>query len=183
MCRQSPAQAQRSHAGQAHIAARCAGRRIRHPVGVFVAELTQGHSNSRANAAAALAHGTSSTSSSNTQHLRASHGTMHAAPPLECRRKSEVLGRRQRPTPGLATACRLGLLALSRKGLLERNNLVYSAALQAGVPLVVCMGGGYGKPIEPSIDAHVDVYRVAAYRHWAAGAAPAAQQRGYPAAV
>ncbi len=33
-------------------------------------------------------------------------------------------------------------LALTRAGLLRRNNMVYSQALAAGVPLVIVMGGG-----------------------------------------
>ncbi len=38
------------------------------------------------------------------------------------------------------TVCRR--LALTRAGLLRRNNMVYGQALAAGVPLVIVMGGG-----------------------------------------
>lgn len=59
----------------------------------------------------------------------------------------------------------LGNMRLSRTCLNARNNLVYSFALAQGVPLVVCMGGGYAKPdINPSVAAHADVYRTAALR-------------------
>ena len=34
--------------------------------------------------------------------------------------------------------------------------------LQREVPTVVCMGGGYSRPIEPTVEAHSDVYRMAA---------------------
>jgi hypothetical protein len=63
-----------------------------------------------------------------------------------------------------------GRLALSRAGLLQRNNLVYSTALEAGVPLVITMGGGYTRPMDASVDCHTDVYRSAAYRLHAASA-------------
>ena len=59
----------------------------------------------------------------------------------------------------------LGKLSLSRNALNRRNNLVYSFALEASVPLVVTMGGGYSKPtMEASVTSHADVYRTAAYR-------------------
>ncbi|KAG2488079.1 hypothetical protein HYH03_013382 [Edaphochlamys debaryana] len=57
-----------------------------------------------------------------------------------------------------------GRLALSRDGLLKRNHMVYGTALEAGVPLVVSMGGGYTRPMDASVQAHTDVYRTAAYR-------------------
>ena len=57
-----------------------------------------------------------------------------------------------------------GRLSLTRQGLLQRNNLVYLKALQAGVPTVVTMGGGYTKPMQRSVECHTDVYRAAAYR-------------------
>jgi hypothetical protein len=61
-----------------------------------------------------------------------------------------------------------GRLALSRAGLLQRNHLVYSAALGARVPLVITMGGGYTRPMDASVECHTDVYRSAAYRLHAA---------------
>ena len=57
-----------------------------------------------------------------------------------------------------------GRLSLTRQGLLQRNNLVYLTALQAGVPTVITMGGGYTKPMQRSVECHTDVYRAAAYR-------------------
>ncbi|GIM14475.1 hypothetical protein Vretimale_17424 [Volvox reticuliferus] len=57
-----------------------------------------------------------------------------------------------------------GRLGLSRSGLLARNNLVYGTALEAGIPLVITMGGGYTRPMDASVSCHTDVYRTAAYR-------------------
>ncbi|KAG2430988.1 hypothetical protein HYH02_013520 [Chlamydomonas schloesseri] len=72
-----------------------------------------------------------------------------------------------------------GRLGLSRAGLLARNNLVYGSALEAGVPLVVTMGGGYTRPMDASVTCHTDVYRTAAYRlsAWAAAAEQRQQQQ------
>ena len=60
---------------------------------------------------------------------------------------------------------RLGKLHLSRQDVRTRNSLVYQAAISANVPLVVTMGGGYPKDINPISDsfrevigAHTDVY-------------------------
>lgn len=34
--------------------------------------------------------------------------------------------------------------------------------VQEGVPTVVTMGGGYSRPIESTVQAHADVYHIAA---------------------
>ena len=52
---------------------------------------------------------------------------------------------------------RLGRLSLRPDDLQARNALVYSWAAAEGVPVVVTMGGGYSRPIEHSVAAHVDV--------------------------
>jgi acetoin utilization deacetylase AcuC-like enzyme len=52
----------------------------------------------------------------------------------------------------------LGRLSLTRSGLSARNQLVYNACLDAGIPLVLTLGGGYSRPIGPTVDCHVDVY-------------------------
>ncbi|EFJ47569.1 hypothetical protein VOLCADRAFT_91828 [Volvox carteri f. nagariensis] len=49
-----------------------------------------------------------------------------------------------------------GRLGMTRSGLLARNNLVYGTALEAGVPLVITMGGGYTRPMDASV--HVLVH-------------------------
>lgn len=53
---------------------------------------------------------------------------------------------------GLA-ADSLGRMALTRAGLSKRNHMVYRACLNNGVPLVVTLGGGYSRPIDPTVDA------------------------------
>lgn len=60
-----------------------------------------------------------------------------------------------------------GRLAMTRQGMLRRNNAVYSMCIERDVPLVITMGGGYSRPIGPSLDAHVDVFRSAALRYTA----------------
>ncbi|MEW5318395.1 MAG: hypothetical protein WDW38_009620 [Sanguina aurantia] len=57
-----------------------------------------------------------------------------------------------------------GRLSLTRAGLNQRNNMVYSYALEHNIPLVITMGGGYTRPPDATIEAHTDVYRTAAYR-------------------
>lgn len=62
-------------------------------------------------------------------------------------------------------ADRLGRLAISRDGLRRRNQLVFDAVVARELPCVVFMGGGYCKPIEPTIDAFVDLFQQAADAH------------------
>lgn len=61
---------------------------------------------------------------------------------------------------------RLGKLKLTRPGISVRNRRVYELVRVRGVPLVVTMGGGYPKDLDPQsrafrdvIGAHFDVYR------------------------
>lgn len=81
---------------------------------------------------------------------------MHAMAILLC----ETLESQKKPRP-FALGCRL---ALTRQGLLRRNNAVYSAAFRASTPLVVVFGGGYSRPMDASVDAHADVFCSAALR-------------------
>ena len=56
---------------------------------------------------------------------------------------------------------RLGRMSLSSNAVSRRNELVYEFASDLGVPLVICMGGGYPKredSWESIIEAHSDVY-------------------------
>jgi acetoin utilization deacetylase AcuC-like enzyme len=56
---------------------------------------------------------------------------------------------------------RLGRMALSPGAVARRNELVYEFAFDLGVPLVICMGGGYPKSDnawESITEAHSDVY-------------------------
>lgn len=53
---------------------------------------------------------------------------------------------------------RLGRLALTHEGLRRRDARVFALAKRLGVPLVVTLGGGYGRDIEATIAAHAGVY-------------------------
>ncbi|MCB9878024.1 MAG: histone deacetylase [Planctomycetes bacterium] len=56
---------------------------------------------------------------------------------------------------------RLGRLALSKRGLAARDELVFEAVRQLGVPHVTVMGGGYGTRIEDTVDVYERTVRAA----------------------
>jgi acetoin utilization deacetylase AcuC-like enzyme len=55
----------------------------------------------------------------------------------------------------------LGRLKLTHAGLMERDRRVLSTFRSLGVPVAMVLGGGYARPIEHSVEAHVNTYRVA----------------------
>ena len=55
----------------------------------------------------------------------------------------------------------LGRLDLSLEGLRRRDRLVLAAARERGIPIVLTLGGGYAKPIDLSVDAHIGTWREA----------------------
>lgn len=57
---------------------------------------------------------------------------------------------------------RLGRLALSKRGLLERDLLVLDMLRRAGIPVAITMAGGYARNIEDSVDIHFQTVRAAA---------------------
>ena len=57
---------------------------------------------------------------------------------------------------------KLGHLALSRDGCRQRDELVLGRCQRHGLPVVVCMGGGYSERIADIVEAHANTYRVAA---------------------
>jgi len=57
---------------------------------------------------------------------------------------------------------KLGHLALTRAGCRRRDELVLEACHRRGLPVVVCMGGGYSEKISDIVEAHANTYRVAA---------------------
>jgi acetoin utilization deacetylase AcuC-like enzyme len=61
---------------------------------------------------------------------------------------------------------RLGRMSLTEQCLRARDERVFECARSLGVPLVVTLGGGYGRDIERTVRAHVGVYRglVTAFR-------------------
>jgi acetoin utilization deacetylase AcuC-like enzyme len=56
---------------------------------------------------------------------------------------------------------RLGRLSLSLTGLRRRDQAVLGRCVAAGVPAVVTMGGGYGRTLEDTVEAHTSVIRTA----------------------
>jgi len=60
---------------------------------------------------------------------------------------------------------KLGRLALTQDGLAQRNAMVFDEVAKRDLPCLVFMGGGYCKPIEPTIDAFVRLFEQAAETH------------------
>jgi acetoin utilization deacetylase AcuC-like enzyme len=56
---------------------------------------------------------------------------------------------------------RLGRLALTKAGLAKRDRLVFDRCRQAGLPVVVTMGGGYGRRVQDTVEIHVQTVRIA----------------------
>lgn len=54
----------------------------------------------------------------------------------------------------------LGNLNLTLSGLMERDRMVLSAAHEREIPISLALGGGYAKPIELSVEAYANTYRV-----------------------
>lgn len=57
---------------------------------------------------------------------------------------------------------RLGTLALTLEGLARRDRYVFEACRDAGVPVVSTMGGGYGRDVLVTVEAHCNTIREAA---------------------
>ncbi len=55
----------------------------------------------------------------------------------------------------------LGKMNLTFEGLMKRDEQVLSFAFKRGVPISLALGGGYAKPIELSVMAYANTYRVA----------------------
>ena len=53
---------------------------------------------------------------------------------------------------------RLGRMALTHEGLARRDAAVFALAKRLGVPIVVTLGGGYGRDIDRSVRGHVGVF-------------------------
>jgi acetoin utilization deacetylase AcuC-like enzyme len=56
---------------------------------------------------------------------------------------------------------RLGRLALTANGLRQRDELLTSGARNRGVPMAVTLGGGYSDPVELTVNAHANTFRIA----------------------
>jgi acetoin utilization deacetylase AcuC-like enzyme len=60
---------------------------------------------------------------------------------------------------------RMGRLRLTHEGLRRRDELVLRACRQAGVPVAITMGGGYGRNLDDTVEAHCNTVRVARTIH------------------
>lgn len=60
---------------------------------------------------------------------------------------------------------RLGRLRLTTAGMRDRDQRVFSLAMQLGTPIAVAMAGGYGHAIETTVDVHFNTV-AAALAHW-----------------
>lgn len=61
---------------------------------------------------------------------------------------------------------RLGRLSLTFNGLARRDSMVIDACREVGIPVAVTIAGGYGNPIEDSVQVHVATTAIAArYSH------------------
>ena len=49
---------------------------------------------------------------------------------------------------------RFGRLALTKKGLEERDRIVFQSCLEAGLPIAVTMAGGYAPNVQDTVDMH-----------------------------
>jgi acetoin utilization deacetylase AcuC-like enzyme len=57
---------------------------------------------------------------------------------------------------------RLGRLSLTPEGLKARDRMVLEACRTACVPVVITLGGGYSEPIDLTVEAHANTFRMAA---------------------
>lgn len=55
---------------------------------------------------------------------------------------------------------KLGKLNLTFEGLKKRDSMVFQFAHQRNIPVAIGLGGGYSDPIGPTIEAHLNTYRV-----------------------
>lgn len=56
---------------------------------------------------------------------------------------------------------RLGRMALTHEGLMARDRMVLEGANRCGIPVSIALGGGYADPIEASVEAYANTWRVA----------------------
>ena len=57
---------------------------------------------------------------------------------------------------------RLGRLALTKAGLIERDRIVFEACWKEGIPLTVVMAGGYARNVRDTVDIHFNTVKGAA---------------------
>jgi acetoin utilization deacetylase AcuC-like enzyme len=60
---------------------------------------------------------------------------------------------------------RLGRLKLTEAGMAARDQRVFDWALAKKVPMIICMGGGYGHDLETTLAVQMNTWRLA-HLHW-----------------
>ena len=65
---------------------------------------------------------------------------------------------------------KLGRLALTHDGLMARDEMVLGECARRAIPVAMAIGGGYANPIQPSVEAYANTYRVVRRIHGPAGA-------------
>jgi acetoin utilization deacetylase AcuC-like enzyme len=58
---------------------------------------------------------------------------------------------------------RLGRMAVSKAGLLERDRLVLEACQSLRLPTIIVMGGGYARQVQDTVEIHLQTIRLAAF--------------------
>jgi len=56
---------------------------------------------------------------------------------------------------------KLGRLSLTHDGLAERDRMVFEMCRRRGYPVSIAIGGGYAVPIDPSVTAYANTFRMA----------------------
>jgi acetoin utilization deacetylase AcuC-like enzyme len=57
---------------------------------------------------------------------------------------------------------RLGRLAVTKRGLAQRDRFVLEQCRQAALPVAIAMAGGYGREIQDTVDIHFQTVQIAA---------------------
>lgn len=80
---------------------------------------------------------------------------------------------------------RLGRLALTHEGLARRDEMVFRAAERHHLPVAITLGGGYGQPLDASVEAHLNVWKAAraSLERRAAARAETARSEAAPSAA
>jgi len=60
---------------------------------------------------------------------------------------------------------RLGRLKLTEAGMKARDQRIFEWARAHQLPMIICMGGGYGKNLETTVQVQMNTWQLA-YEHW-----------------
>jgi len=60
---------------------------------------------------------------------------------------------------------RLGRLKLTESGMQARDQRVLDWVRERGLPMIICMGGGYGRELQTTVQVQINTWRLA-YEHW-----------------